>query len=218
MQVLYLGCGSWSWADPEPGLGHSSPSTTQHSGNRPIHKQLQIGAGKPASRVTRRSPLEKSDFWKAWSSQGREVNGSQETEKKMAWDSKRPSFNRACCEKCCQSPCVNQTVPVSPSSPYSLKQAHGDKVLLSSSLCLNIPNWILQLRRCWDTTRTENKSGKHSLSAYSICTLFFSNVIKKKTLQSLSKCLNRLLGGPQAPPTHSTHDFCMHQVPCTSES
>lgn len=80
MQVLYWGCGSWSWADPEPGRGHSSPSTTEHSGNRPRH-QLQIGAGQPASRVIR-SPLEKTDFWKAWSSQGRELNGSQETKKK----------------------------------------------------------------------------------------------------------------------------------------
>lgn len=69
---------SWSW----PGRGHSSPSTTEHSGNRPRHKQLQIGAGQPASRVIRRSPLEMTDFWKAWSSQGRELNGSQETEKK----------------------------------------------------------------------------------------------------------------------------------------
>lgn len=84
-------------------------------------------------------------------------------------------------------------------SPHSLKQAHGDKVPLSSSLCLNISNWILQLGRCRDTTRTENKSGKQSLSAYSICTLFFSDMIK--TLQSLSKCLKLLLSEPQAPPT-----------------
>lgn len=200
MQVLYWGCGSWSWADPEPGRGHSSPSTTEHSGNRPRH-QLQIGAGQTASRVIR-SPLEKTDFWKAWSSQGRELNGSQETKKKkkMAWDSKRPSsFNRACCEKCYPSTHVNQTVPMSLPSPHSLKQAHGDKVPLSSSLCLNISNWILQLGRCRDTTRTENKSGKQSLSAYSICTLFFSDV--RKTLQRLSKCLKLLLSEPQAPPT-----------------
>lgn len=155
-----------------------------------------------------RISLEKSGSWEVWSSQGRELNGSREIGKNCH---ESPKGHRS--SPCCRSPFVSQTVPVPPL--HSVKHAPGAKVLLSSSLFLNISNWILQLRRGQDTTSTANKSEKHFVSAYSKCSLFLSNMIK--TVKGLSKCLKHLLSGPQAPPTHSTHDFCIHQGPYAND-